>query len=509
MALASAIPGLTGTVIDVKQALADAASAAPSTYSEPLLDGDDLGYVMYTSGSTGRPKGVSIAHRSIARVVLDQNYVDFNDDDIVLHTSSIAFDTSTFEIWGALLNGCTLAIVHENFSLAELSRIMKDTDTTIAFLTTGLFNLFADYPGGDLPKLRHMLFAGDVGSAVHSQRFLRNYPHTRLTNAYGPTEAAVFATAFDVPAGFPDPDLPIGKAISHTGIFVLDEALNEVATGTEGQLAISGDGLAIDYFRSPERTAEKFVMVATKEGTIRCYLTGDIAALQADCTVTFKGRRDRQIKINGKRIELDGIEAALRNDPMVSDAIVVCQKQGLNFKRVVAFVRPKHGSETTGTAFADALMSRLGQTLPPFMLPSSTVVVETFPLTPSGKVDRSKLVPPPIEEITTPEGAQAGSETEALLATLWREALSADHVDLNSNFFDLGGTSLQLMQVHAAIEAKLQRTVEIILLFKHPSIRDLARHLDGSQQTAAPSIAAASRAALQRKNMSQFRRNAP
>jgi len=502
------VPSMAARVIEAGAIIAEMANRAHAPAPAVKVGGDDLAYVMYTSGSTGRPKGTMISHRSIARVVLDQTYVDFRPEDVVLHTATIAFDASTFEIWGALLNGSALAIMPDtSFSVARLCDFMRTTGVSITFLTTGLFNVFADHARGPLPKLRHVLFGGDVGSAVHARRFLERHPGCKLTNAYGPTETTVFATAFQVLPNFSDKELPIGKAIAHTGIAVLNEELREVGRGIEGQLAISGDGLAIGYFKRPELTAEKFVTIDTKNGRTRYYLTGDIAFLQADGTVAFKGRRDRQVKINGKRIELDEIEAALRRDPRLADGIVLCHEQGPNLKRIVAYLCPKEDRAGAGPDLGPSVMAALRAVLPAYMIPSAAVIVDALPLTPAGKVDRSKLTPPAIEPIATPMGAIAKSRTEELLTTLWQDALGLGAVEIDRNFFDLGGTSLQLMEIHAGLETELDHPIDVVALFRHPTIRELARHLDGKAPDPIRAAAAAQRAALQQKAISQFRRS--
>ncbi|MDK4740182.1 non-ribosomal peptide synthetase [Rhizobium sp. CNPSo 3464] len=502
----SIVPSMRGRVIEASAIIAEMTIRPPQPRPSVKIGGDDVAYVMYTSGSTGRPKGTAIAHRSIARVVLDQTYVEFRPDDVVLHTATIAFDAATLEIWGALLNGSKLVGMPDtSFSVARLCNLIRETGVSIMFLTTGLFNVFADHADGDLPQLRHVLFGGDVGSAVHARRFLDRFPGCKLTNAYGPTETTVFATAFEVPPNFTGQELPIGRAIAHTGIAVLDEELREVPYGTEGQLAISGDGLAIGYFKRPEMTAEKFVTIGTNNGQKRYYLTGDLAVLHADGMVAFKGRRDRQVKINGKRIELDEIEATLRRDPRLADGIVLCHVQSATLKRIVAYLCPRQGS--AGPDFVPSVMAALRAALPAYMIPSAAVVVDAFPLTPAGKVDRSKLQPPPMEQIEIAPDAIAKSQTETLLTRLWQDALGTGKIDLDRNFFDLGGTSLQLMEIHAGLEAELERSVDVVALFKHPTIRELARHVDGKASGSARAIAAAQRAALQRKTMSQFRRS--
>ncbi|ENN84634.1 amino acid adenylation [Rhizobium freirei PRF 81] len=502
----ASVPSMSGQVIEADALIAEMARQTGTAAPTVEITGGDLAYVMYTSGSTGRPKGTMICHRSIARVVLDQTYIDFRRDDVVLHTATISFDASTFEIWGALLNGCTLAIMPDaDFSISRLTDFMRATDVSISFLTTGLFNLFADHGHASLPRLRHILFGGEVGSAVHARRFLEHHPGCRLSNVYGPTETTVFATAFPVLPSFSGPELPIGKAIAHTGIAILDEELRILPAGIEGQLAISGDGLAIGYFKRPELTEQKFVTVETKDGRTRFYLTGDVACLKPDGTVTFKGRRDRQIKINGKRIELDEIEAALRRDPRLADGVVLCHTQGENLKRVVAYLCPKESHLGAGADLAQGVMATLRAALPAYMIPNAAVIVDALPLTPAGKVDRSKLLPPPIEAQTRPTDTR--SLTEELLTTLWQDALALESVDLDRNFFDLGGTSLQLLEIHAGLEEALGRAIDVVALLRYPTIRELALHLDGRTPGPTRIAAAAQRAALQKKAISHIRRS--
>ncbi|WP_167521963.1 non-ribosomal peptide synthetase [Rhizobium mongolense] len=302
------------------------------------------------------------------------------------------------------------------------------------------------------------------------------------------------------------PNCQSAWAVAHTGIHILDETLRELPAGIEGQLAISGDGLAVGYFNRPELTEDKFVMVETRDGPKRCYLTGDLAIMGVDGMVAFKGRRDRQVKINGKRIELDEIEAALRRDPRLADAIVVCHTQSQSVKQVVAYLRPCETSIGKDPDLARAVMATLRRSLPAYMIPNAALVLDSFPMTPGGKVDRSKLSPPPAE----PEGSireAPESQVEAMLANLWREALGREEIALDRNFFDLGGTSLQLMRVHAGLEAHLLRPVDVVMLFKHPTIRELALFLNGKPSDSPRSASAAQRAALQRKTLSQFRRS--
>ena len=502
------VPSVKGTIADLHAIVADLAQQAERKPFEPVpCEGGDMAYVMYTSGSTGRPKGVSIPHRGITRLALDQNYVQIGSADVMLHAATIAFDASTFEIWTTLTNGGTIAGLPDgNFSVGRLRDVIRDNGVTSSLLTTGLFNLLADFSCGELPTLRHMMFGGEVASAEHIKRFQKAHPDCRLTNLYGPTEITVLATAFDIPAGFDGKDVPIGGAVSHTGILIVDEDRRPVGRGIEGELVLTGEGVAIGYFRRPELTAERFITIRTEQGDVRGYLTGDLAVLSDDGILLFRGRRDRQIKLNGKRIELDEIEAALRRDPRLADGVVICQNLDQSHKRIVGYLCPREGTRADDAELIRDVMERLRNSLPAYMIPSAVIVLDELPLHQSGKVDRARL-PLPVDALPA-ENAPVASRTEALLQDLWRNVLSLQAVELDRNFFDLGGTSLQLMRVHAALEVNLSRSIDVVALFKHPTIHELADFLDGKSSASARAMTAAERAALQKKNISHFRRSA-
>jgi amino acid adenylation domain-containing protein len=500
----AALSSAGSRVVDLATALQSL--PLPDTSQLPQLNGSDLAYVMYTSGSTGRPKGVAVPHRGITRLVLDQNFIEFRPGDMVLHSTTISFDASTVDVWGALLNGATLVIMSKaNFSIADMRDLIRLHDITFLNFTTGLFNIFADHADEPMPSLRHVIFGGEVASAPHVKRFVAAHPGCLLTNVYGPTEAACIATTFTVPREFDGAELPIGKPIAHTEVFLLDEDLQVVSPGVEGQIAIAGDGLALGYFNRPDLTAERFVSVDTADGVKRCYLTGDLALMDETGTFHFRGRRDRQVKINGKRIELEEIETALRRHPRLAEAVVECREAG-GVKRIIAYLRPRETQDLSNPNLIPSVMERLRNSLPAYMIPSTALVMADFPLTRAGKIDRARLPLPPVED-TQP--AAVRSRSEELLARLWREALGLEVVPVDRNFFDLGGTSLQLMRVHAGLELELGQRCEVLALFKHPTVRDMALFLDGRQQAPSRAAAADQRAALQRRTMSQFRRSTP
>jgi non-ribosomal peptide synthetase component F len=327
-------------------------------------------------------------------------------------------------------------------------------------------------------------------------------PGTQLINGYGPTENTTFTCCYTIPADFPEGrSIPIGTPIGRTQCYVLDEAMQPVPDGAEGQLCVGGDGLALGYWRRPELTAEKFVPNPfSRSGGDRLYLTGDLVRRLSGGVIEFVGRIDGQVKINGRRIEAGEIEAALRGQPGVRDAVVVARDDGAG-KRLLAYVVPPPED-------AGALRRALAAKLPDWMLPAAIVGMAELPLTPNGKVDRRALPAPPAAAPAAP--AMPGSQVEALLLAVWRDVLGTQSVGLNDNFFDLGGSSLQLMAVHAELVRRLGEGLEVVTLFRFPSIAGLAAHLaaapgDGPVDTARDR-AARQAEALRRMRDSRSRR---
>jgi amino acid adenylation domain-containing protein len=281
---------------------------------DPASVSNSLASVMYTSGSTGRPKGVMVPHRAIMRLVIDADFATFSPDEIILQLAPLGFDASTFEIWGALLNGGTLAIETASMpSLDDIARSIRMFGVTTLWLTAGLFHLMVDQRPDALRGLRQLLAGGDVLSPTHVLHQLRNAPGCRLINGYGPTENTTFTCCYTIPADWDGAGpVPIGMPINGTEVFILDEWLHPVPEGEPGELCAAGDGLALGYLNQPEVTAQRFVESPFGPLGTRLYRTGDLVHRRADGAINFLGRLDRQVKINGKRIELEAVEAALR-----------------------------------------------------------------------------------------------------------------------------------------------------------------------------------------------------
>lgn len=494
------VPG--ADVLTLEQEM-DAALQESALDRDAWVDPLAPAYLMYTSGSTGRPKGVIVPHRAIVRLVREQNYARFADNEVFLSLAPLAFDASTFEIWGALLNGARLGIVGKlSPSLDEIAEAIRTYGVTTLWLTAGLFHIFVDCNIEGLRPLRQLLAGGDVLSPVHVRRLLETLPHCRLINGYGPTENTTFSCCHTIPRGDWSGSVPIGQPIAHTDAHILDADMMPVAEGEIGQLCVGGDGLSLGYLNRPELTAEKFVAnpLAAAPGE-RLYLTGDLVLRRADGNIEFLGRNDRQVKIDGKRIELDEIELNLRRDRRLADAIVVLRKLGPDEKKIAAFLKPAVIPAQPG--LKEVILAGLRQRLPEHMVPHEVAVVETFPLTPNGKVDRAKLLEMPMQHIEASGQPKLEGELEAQIAEIWARALKLPNIDRNANFFDLGGTSLQMVRIHAEMQMHLAPTISITDLFARPRISDLAQFLNGADRTAANLVSARSRAD---KQMAMMRR---
>ena len=443
------------------------------------LTADALAYVIYTSGSTGRPKGVAVPHRAIVRLCRNTDYIHLGPGDRVAHLSNTAFDAATFEVWGALLNGAALVVIPRETVLvpADLGQEFRRRRVTATFLTTSLFHELVreapetlhDEDGGGL---RHLLFGGEAPSPDRVREALAAAgPDLRLVNVYGPTESTTFAMfhAIDrvvaVPAG---ERVPLGRPIANTRVWVLDRGLRLIPPGAPGELCIGGDGLARGYLGRPDLTAERFVPNPFENGD-RLYRTGDLTRLRLDGNLEYLGRLDGQVKIRGFRIELGEIESALESCPGVRSAAVVVQDQE-DGKRLVAYLTLDGSAEGTDPrAFLSAR-------LPAAMIPASFVTLESFPLTPSGKIDRRALslrVSETASEARPPFVAPRSPQEEAVAAA-WSEVLRIERIGVDDDFFALGGHSLLAGRVLSRLLASLGVELSLRDFFSAPTVAGLA-----------------------------------
>lgn len=497
----------TGEVFKLEDELRNSSAEPPEVLPVPC-QATDRAYILYTSGSTGRPKGVQVAHRGVIRLVRNQFCINLSSADIQLFTSALGFDFATHNVWGSLLNGGRLAIVEgQHLSLDQIAYAIEKFSITTIGLSTAVFHLFVEQRLESLRPLKQIVVGGDILSVEHAKRMLEHLPQCRLINGYGPTENTTFTTFYDVPSsGWGTGPIPIGRAIEHTTVYILDELGQPVPLGETGFLWTGGDGVALGYLNRPELTAERFVPDPfASEPDALMYATGDLARVRPDGEIEFLGRKDRQVKISGKRIELDEIEMVLRQDYATDDAIVMLQSLGGDDKRIVAFVKPVYGTDSTN--HLDSLRTRIADRLPDYMMPSAIRIVDTFPMTPNGKVDREALLNESASPLVrTTDIVLPADELERQLAQIWQTALKLDMVGRNENFFDLGGKSLHLMRIHAELKKEIAPHIDIVQLFRNPTIAGLANFLRKGSRENKLEVLTHQRAERQRAALKRARR---
>ncbi len=442
---------------------------------------ENLAYVMYTSGSTGQPKGVSVIHRGVVRLVKNTNYANFTADEIFLQLAPISFDASTFEIWGALLNSAKLVIMPpQPPSLAELGNALRRYQVTTLWLTAGLFHQMVNERLEDLQELRQLLAGGEALSVPHVKKVLQMLKNGVLINGYGPTENTTFTCCYPMTeVSQVGETVPIGPPISNTQVYVLDEHRHPVPIGTPGELYIGGDGLAREYFRRPELTAEKFVYVpifGEHTEPLRLYKTGDLVRCRPDGILEFIGRIDHQIKLRGFRIEPGEIETTLQQFPNVRQALVIAKEISPDDKRLIAYlvVTPMALEQAD---FTRQLRLFLADRLPHYMLPSAVIRLTAFPTTPNGKVDRDAL-PLPTWKGTETVGDLPRTPTEILLQKVFANLLGTTQIGIHDNFFDLGGHSLLATQLLVQVRDLFQVELPLPVIFEQPTIIELAELIE-------------------------------
>ncbi|WP_159100124.1 non-ribosomal peptide synthetase [Streptomyces lunaelactis] len=458
----------------------------PGTNPAPQSGPQDLAYIIYTSGSTGTPKGVMVQHQAICRLIDNNWFADITATDVVAQTCNFCFDVFTFECWGALTAGATLAIVTKEALVDTplLASTLRDYNVSTMWLTAPLFNHHVSECPDLVAGMKTVMYGGDaVERSVADALLAGPFAPKNLVNGYGPTEATVFATCYVVdPDGPQITSMPIGKPIANTEALVMDRFGGLAPVGVPGELWVGGPGVACGYWNRPELTAERFVPHPFAGNPAeKAYRTGDLVRWLPDGDIEFLGRIDQQVKLRGLRIELGEIEAALAAHEDVANVTVVVREGTPGDKYLVGYCVPAAGRELT----AAGLRSRLRESLPDYMVPSWFVFLDALPLTPNGKVDRRAL--------PEPDGACQGSdgeyvaprnETERIIADIWREVLGLDQVGVHDDFFHLGGHSLHAVQMVSRVARKLNGELTVRDMFNAPTIALLAEVLASGESGA-------------------------
>jgi amino acid adenylation domain-containing protein len=448
---------------------------ARETTQNPATDvtAEHLAYVIYTSGSTGRPKGVMIPHRSICNHMFwMQSAFPLSEADRVMQKTPLSFDASVWEFFAPLLFGARLVMARpgEHRDGAYLVKLIAEQQVTVLQAVPSLLQVLLDNDIESCTSLRHVFCGGEALAVDLQERFLARST-AKLHNLYGPTEATIDATYWACQPDTHSPSVAIGRPIANTQVYVLDPRLKPVPVGIPGELHIGGAGLARGYLHRPELTAEKFIANPfSGDPKARLYKTGDLARYRQDGALEYLGRLDHQVKIHGFRIELGEIETVLDQHPAVRQAVVLVREDLPGDKRLVAYLVLNQERSFNHSQ----LRAYLKQKLPEYMVPSVSVLLETMPLTPNGKLDRSAL---PAPDQGRPDLAQTlvspRTPAEETLATIWAKSLTLEQVGIHDNFFDLGGHSLLATQVIGQVQKIFQVDVPLRALFEAPTIASL------------------------------------
>jgi amino acid adenylation domain-containing protein len=446
------------------------------------ISAEHSAYLLYTSGSTGHPKGVVNSHRaSLNRFAWMWREYPFAESEICCQKTSLSFGDSIWEIFGPLLQGIPLVIIPDELVkdpqglIASLSANRVTRLVLVPSLLRVMLDLGEDL-GQQLRDLRYCVCSGETLPVDLAKVFCERLPHTRLINLYGSSEVAADVTCYEINNANELWNVPIGRPIANTKIYVVDSHFQPVPVGVLGEICVGGEGLATCYLNSPRLTAEKFVPdVLSQHRGARLFRTGDIGRYLPDGNIEYHGRRDHQVKLRGFRIELGEIENALKNSSSVKDAVVMLRESANGNKHLVGYVVPNSSDGDPNSIAGSELKRHLKNSLPDYMVPAHFVSLEKLPLTGTGKIDRRAL--------PNPDGSRPDLEVahiaprddlERRLAHIWEKLLGVQSVGIHDDFFHLGGHSLLAVRLVSEIEREIGQRLPLVSFFQGANIEYLA-----------------------------------
>ncbi|WP_051731871.1 non-ribosomal peptide synthetase [Kitasatospora phosalacinea] len=449
----------------------------------PAVDPRQAAYLIYTSGSTGRPKGVLNQHAAAAnRIRWGQRAFPLGPDSVVLQKTPVHFDISVWEVFWPLASGATVVLARPggHRDPRYLARLVAERGVTDLHFVPSMLPAFLERPEtAGCTALRRVYCSGEALPPALRDRLFAELPGVELHNLYGPTEAAVEVSHWHCRPG--DPTVPIGTPIDGAALYVLDELLNPVPPGVPGELYIGGVPVARGYHGRPGLTGRSFLPDPYGAPGARMYRTGDRGRWRPDGAVEYLGRTDHQVKLRGHRIELGEIEAVLREHPGVADAAAVLRPGAGGDPRLVAYLAPAAGPARDDDALAASVRALAAARLPDYMRPAALVVLERFPLTPSGKTDRSALPDPGPGAAPAPGRTAPRTPVERELAAIWAAELGVTGIGVDDGFFELGGHSLLAARVMARVGTAFGVDLPLSAVFELPTVAGLALRITAAQ----------------------------
>lgn len=472
------------TVINIREAIASSNSTFDASTYQSVNKLEDLAYIIYTSGSTGMPKGVAITHGGAANTIADINErYSVSSKDTAIGLSNLHFDLSVYDIFGLLSCGGALALIPQKQlkNPKYWCKVIKNNNVTIWNTVPAFMQMLtASLNTEDVELgLRQVLLSGDWIPVSLPNEIRRIAPKANISGLGGATEASIWSNTYDIPDVIPDDfrSIPYGKPLSNQRYYVLNHSMMDAPDMVPGMLYIAGDGLAKEYYRDPKKTDQRFIWDSNKNQ--RLYMTGDMGRYLSDGNIEFLGREDAQVKINGYRVELGEIEAAINSAIGEKDIVSVFVKDGEN-EYTAAFIV----DTSDKTWDIQDLKNRLLDLLPEYMVPKVIKIIDKMPLSDNGKVDRKVL-----QELAREEFAisvtdakdiaieEPKSETEEKILDIWKNTLNLDTISVDNHFFELGGNSLQAIHLVNAINEEFSIDIGIDTLFECPTISTLAEYI--------------------------------
>jgi amino acid adenylation domain-containing protein len=495
------VPELTASGVEFIRLDSDGIAKESVDNPSRVATPDDLAYVIYTSGSTGKPKGVQIPHCAVVNFLTSmRREPGMAAEDVLLAVTTLSFDIAGLELYLPLTVGARIVIASREATIdaTKLGRLLLSSGATVMQATPATWRMLIE-AGWEGDRRLKILCGGEALPRDLADKLLTR--SASLWNLYGPTETTIWSAVHKV--SFQEGPVVIGRAIANTQMYVLDRQRNLVPIGVRGELHIGGVGLARGYWNRPELTAEKFIPDPFRSTSgAQLYKTGDLVRQLPDGTIEFLGRIDHQVKIRGFRIELGEIETILQLHPDVQECVVATREDAPGDHRLVAYFVPA-GPEAPPIHH---LRAHLRQALPEHMLPSAFVSLGKLPLTPNGKLDRRAL---PAPDETRPQldvtYALPRNEIEKSIALIWQQILRVERVGRDDNFFDLGGHSLLMVQVHSAIRKSFPTDVSMIDMFRYPTVGRLAEYLGHGAGAETPFREVAARVAIRRESINRQR----
>ncbi|RFZ90713.1 non-ribosomal peptide synthetase [Mucilaginibacter conchicola] len=451
----------------------------PDTDPAVEVKGEDLLYILYTSGSTGQPKGVQIKHHNMVNFLYSmQKQPGLTAADKLLAVTTISFDIAGLELWLPLITGSQIvladaATAKDGYALLE---IIRNEKITVMQATPYTWRIMLEAGWG--AEQVKVICGGEALPMDLAQRILERA--SSLWNVYGPTETTVWSTLKEIKSS--DGFISIGKPIDNTYIYILDKFLNPMGPGAAGEIYIAGEGVAKGYLNQPELTAEKFVPDPFDNSTPGAimYRTGDLGTFTADGDLMYISRIDAQVKIRGYRIETGEIEFNLGKEEAIKQAVVVARNDKNGVAKLVAYILLNDTFKKLENP-ADLIQQwriDLRSSVPDYMVPDNFAIIDEMPMTPNGKVDKKVLAARDIDAAETVKYVAPATDTEKMLAAIWREMLGIEQVGIHDNFFELGGHSLIAVKVMARVEQETGERLPLAILFENSTIEKLAAVLD-------------------------------